>query len=286
MEILQLRQFKAIAEFENMTRAAASLYVSQPTLSAMLKKLETEIGLPLFVREKNRLKLTEAGKILLRHADMILETEENARIELERYRTRADEFRVGFCDPGPMWYYSPRYNMANPRREMKAEVYPDPAQEISCLLSEKYELIISRDKTDHPRIESIPLVHEYLFLDLPEDHPLTAARSVSLREARIPRILFLRVPGVFSQNNLKYLEGLRPDTQVELCDDIFLYNYQVQNTDIPTISTRLTQGFRNWNTSRVLVPVSDPELSIDYHVSFLKKNHRKLQKFLDWIRNT
>ena len=66
MEIRTLRYFLAVAREENVSRAAAQLHVTQPTLSKALKALEEELGKKLFIRHSFSISLTEEG-ILLRN---------------------------------------------------------------------------------------------------------------------------------------------------------------------------------------------------------------------------
>ncbi|SDM40685.1 DNA-binding transcriptional regulator, LysR family [Actinomyces ruminicola] len=72
MEIRTLRYFAAAAREENMTRAAAQLHVSQPTLSKQMKALERELGHKLFVRRSFSIELTEEGRLLRERADDLL----------------------------------------------------------------------------------------------------------------------------------------------------------------------------------------------------------------------
>src|SRR5882672_4791553 len=65
MELTPLRYFRAIAATGHMTRAAQSLGVTQPALSAMLKKLEAEVGAELFHRSGRGVELTDAGQLFL-----------------------------------------------------------------------------------------------------------------------------------------------------------------------------------------------------------------------------
>ncbi|MBL8876873.1 MAG: LysR family transcriptional regulator [Phycisphaerae bacterium] len=69
MELTQLRYFREIARAGHMTKAARTLGVSQPALSAMLRKLEAEVGTSLLHRTGKGVELSEAGKVFLRHAD-------------------------------------------------------------------------------------------------------------------------------------------------------------------------------------------------------------------------
>lgn len=64
MNFLNIKYFIAIAEEQNISAAARKLYVSQQSLSEHLKKLETEIGAPLFIRG-NTITLTVAGECFL-----------------------------------------------------------------------------------------------------------------------------------------------------------------------------------------------------------------------------
>jgi DNA-binding transcriptional LysR family regulator len=69
MELTPLRYFQAIARHQHLTRAARELGVTQPALSAMLKKLEKHVGTPLVHRSGRGVALTEPGKAFLAHAE-------------------------------------------------------------------------------------------------------------------------------------------------------------------------------------------------------------------------
>jgi len=79
MELTTLRYFATIAAKGHMTRAAASLGVTQPALSAMLRKLEAEVGAPLLHRTPKGVEPTEAGRAFLRHAEEALRQADEAK---------------------------------------------------------------------------------------------------------------------------------------------------------------------------------------------------------------
>ncbi|MBQ1617074.1 MAG: LysR family transcriptional regulator, partial [Ruminococcus sp.] len=69
METRTLRYFLAVAREENMTKAAETLHVTQPTLSKALKSLEDELGKKLFTRHSFSIRLTEEGTLLRNRAE-------------------------------------------------------------------------------------------------------------------------------------------------------------------------------------------------------------------------
>jgi len=73
MELRHLRYFVAVAEMENVTRAATRLHVSQPALSRQIHDLEEEIGFQLLHRSAKAVRLTEAGRVFLTEARAVLQ---------------------------------------------------------------------------------------------------------------------------------------------------------------------------------------------------------------------
>lgn len=86
MEMHQIRYFLAAVQNMNLTRAAEICHVSQPALTTAVKKLEAELGGPLFFRESNRLKLTEFGRQMEPLLGSILERAEAAQAAAQSLR--------------------------------------------------------------------------------------------------------------------------------------------------------------------------------------------------------
>jgi DNA-binding transcriptional LysR family regulator len=101
MDIYQLRYFLAVEETRNFSRAAERAFVSQPTLSAGIKKLELDLGVQLFNRGRRNITLTEAGQRFLPRARAVIH-ECNAAKQEVRGNTPARRIQVGILRVLPM----------------------------------------------------------------------------------------------------------------------------------------------------------------------------------------
>ncbi|MDB5833803.1 MAG: bacterial regulatory helix-turn-helix, lysR family protein [Caballeronia sp.] len=92
----QLHAFTTIVESSSLGRAAEVLHVTQPALSRTIKRLEEELGAPLFERHSKGMQLTAIGEALLPHATLLLHEADNAREEIDAIRGLAKgTIRVG-----------------------------------------------------------------------------------------------------------------------------------------------------------------------------------------------
>lgn len=95
MEIRELKYFLAVAQKQNISRAAESLYMTQPSLSRQMQNLEKELGKQLFVRGSKKIELTEAGYLLRKRAEEMLALYEKTQAELAAPDEGAGEIRIG-----------------------------------------------------------------------------------------------------------------------------------------------------------------------------------------------
>ena len=72
MNLRDLKYFISVAELKHFGKAAKACFVSQPTLSGQIKKLESELGVSLFERTNRTVEITPVGNKLLNHAHHIL----------------------------------------------------------------------------------------------------------------------------------------------------------------------------------------------------------------------
>lgn len=99
MELRELKYFLAVAREQSISKAASSLFVTQPNLSRQMQNLEKEVGQRLFIRGTRKITLTEAGRLLYKRAEEIIELYNKTETELNKPITdiRGDIY-IGGCE--------------------------------------------------------------------------------------------------------------------------------------------------------------------------------------------
>lgn len=168
-ELYQLRYFLAVVETGNFTKAAERACVTQPTLSAGIKKLEQQVEVQLFNRSSRRVFLTEAGTRFLDHAKSILYECNQATMELQNVEVKK-ALRLGVLRTIPAKLISHLLG-AFRRGEggVVFELFEGTEQELTNRLTEgSIDLAIS---LLHDEANGVPLFEEGYSLFVASDHP-------------------------------------------------------------------------------------------------------------------
>ena len=266
MDITQLQYFKIIAETGSLTKAAGILHISQPAMSAMLKKFEQELEVELFDRSPNRICLNKTGEIALVHVNNILQDVEQMKSDLLSTTQKNITISAAFCDPGVRWFCVPRFSVAYPGIKIKDELYED--EDITGLLAERvYDLAVTPWKIQAKGIQSLPFLKDRVFLSVPDGNSLAGCKSISLKDIPAQPLLYPQIGGHFlAQIEKIIIENQLPVTIVK--NEYNITQHLIRTTNfLATIST-LSMELRNDGTHRKLVPMDDPELNIIYYISF------------------
>jgi len=195
MNLRDLKYLVALAEHKHFGRAAAACFVSQPTLSTQIKKLEEELGVPLVERAPRKVMLTPAGREAAARARGIVAEVEQMKEAARRSRDpEAGTVRLGiFPTLGP--YLLPHVVPAIRGRFPQLEL---------LLVEEKSDVLLTQLRNGQldAALLALPLhdeqLHtEFLFeepfvLAAPEGHPLAARTALTLDELADQRLLLLQ----------------------------------------------------------------------------------------------
>ncbi len=195
MNLRDLRYLVAVADHRHFGRAAEACFVSQPTLSAQLKKLEEFLGVQLVERTSRQVMLTPIGAEVAQRARYILNTADDI-VEVARAASDpfSGDFRLGLIPTvGPylLPHLVPAMREAFPR--LRPLLYEE--QTAHCLerlrRGELDAVILAVPVEGAEGFAQEPLYDEPFVLAAPQDHPLVSAGAVSLDRLTEERVLLL-----------------------------------------------------------------------------------------------
>jgi LysR family transcriptional regulator, hydrogen peroxide-inducible genes activator len=212
MELHQLRYFVAVADEGSFSRAAAKVRVAQPSLSQQIRKLEAEIGQPLFDRLPRSVVLTEAGRCLLEYARQILASIGDARRCVDELKGKiAGDVAVGAI-PTIAPYVLPELvvTFQNHYPDVTLHIVEDVTEGITRRI-EAGELDVALASTcpRSPTLRVELLGREPLLALVPEGHPLAKQTVVSFDDLKSQRFLLLHEMHCLSQQVHHLLESRR-----------------------------------------------------------------------------
>lgn len=185
MDIKHLQYFLEVTRSGSFTRAANQLYITQPAISRIIKSLEDEVGVPLFIRSRKQLSLTDAGRVLYEHAQIFDQQFEQLKTELDHLFTlEKGHIRIGLPSIINSFFFSEL--IASFHKE-----YPEITFQLVEDGSKRIEEKVVNDTLDfgvvvlpenHDLFDYYSFVQEELKLVVPAAHHLVHEQIVSLKE--------------------------------------------------------------------------------------------------------
>ncbi len=194
MDVRVLRYFLAVAREENITRAAESLHIAQPSLSKQLMELEQELGKTLLLRGKRKITLTEEGVLLRKRAEEIVELVDKTEREISADAGQlSGEISIGGIPHPSILEAAAKLRESNPG--VSFQFYSNDATDVTeRLMHGTLDFTTLLAPVDTSRYEVICLPeHSYWGLLVRADSPMAKAFCVHREEIRnLPLIMHRR----------------------------------------------------------------------------------------------
>ncbi len=220
LTLRQLKVFKAIAEHLSISRAAESLFLSQPAVSMQLKKLTDAVGLPLIEQVGKRVYLTPAGNVLYESCREISESLERLEMAIDDIQG-LKQGRLRLAVVTTIEYFAPRVLGAfcdrYPGIEVELEV-TNRKRLLDRLATNQDDLYILGQPPDGVDVEAQPFMPNPLVVMAARNHPLAGASHISLARL-LEEPFILREPGSGTRKAAERLfesYGLSPKVRLEL----------------------------------------------------------------------
>ena len=218
MDINQLEVFLAVAQERSFSRAAEALHRTQPAVSQAIRRLEVELGEPLFDRSSKDGTLTAAGKVLFDFAQQMMNLRHHAHSAIRELRDlhrgklslSANEYTVMGLLP-----LIPIFRARHPH--IKIEVKRSLASRIPAeILGRDIEIGVVTFKPADATISSIPVTMDELALIVAPDHPLAGKQTVSVRELGAETFIAHNVPSPYRERVVKTFEKYRTPLNISM----------------------------------------------------------------------
>lgn len=294
MELRQLRYFIAVAERLSFSKAAEHLHVTVPPLSRQIRQLEEELEAQLFVRDRRRVLLTDAGQLLLREARVLLAQTSHACDSVRL----AKKGEAGVVKIGVGLGLGEKIS-----RVLVEHTKHFPAVEVSCsaiysifqaeaLLEGNIDVGFVRPPVDRAELTSEFLFEEGFVVHVSKDSPLARHKTLRVKDLAGESLL---VPQCKSPIGLY-------DKTIDLCAKagvpikiIYISTDPLPHGDIQTILLASRKGIFIMpdepscspaaGSEVVAVPLDEPEAKVEVHAAWRKDERSPaVLAFLDSVR--
>lgn len=186
----QMKVFEAVAHHGSYSRAAETLYLSQPAVSMQIKQLEESVGVPLLEQLGKKIYLTEAGKEFQQYCNNILQQLNDAEAMFAEFKGMSGKLAI--CVATTASYFSPQLLAAFCKRYPQAQASLNVTNRetlLQRLAQNETDMAVMGRPPDGLDLDATPFMENPLVIIAPPSHPLAGERDIPLE--RIQQETFL-----------------------------------------------------------------------------------------------
>ena len=288
MTLSQLQYFQTLAHVLHYTRAAEALHIAQPSLSYSIGELEKELGVKLFVKEDRRVSLTMYGEQFLPYVETALATLSDGTQAVHQLSDALYQVvKLGYFHSISASFIpqvvEALYGIEENKKLRFQFSETSSADTLNLLKSGNLDLAFCMHRDEW--VESVPVMHQQLFLAVPREHPLASRKEVAFDDfadepmAMLDQASSLRatVDRIF----LHYGSKREPNAMfvVHEC------NAALQYVSLGFCVSILPQVPAMDNDKVVILPIVDPDKEFARTVYFSWMKNRPLSPAVKRVRN-
>ena len=268
LETNQLSQLITVADTKTLSKAAEILHISQPALTRSIQKLESELNVTLFDRQKNKITLNKTGELAVSHARRILADGEQMTQSIQAFERSLHTISIGSCAPAPivelLYYLTEKFATMTFSSET---VNPDSL--VLGLKNNTYQIIITNSPVKDSEICCREFCREQLFLTIPPAHPLAAKKDgIFADELAGETMLLFKEIGIWES----FIKAKMSQTDFIIQDRDDAFNALIRASALPAFATNLTLKRNDRRQNRIIIPFLDDEAKMTFYCSTLNKN--------------
>ncbi|SDS62095.1 LysR family transcriptional regulator, hydrogen peroxide-inducible genes activator [Formosa sp. Hel1_31_208] len=280
MTITQLHYVLAIAEYKNFTKAAEKCFVTQPTLSTQIQKLEEELDILIFDRSKKPIELTDVGRKIVQQAKNIVNESDRIQDIVDQQKGFiGGEFKLGIIPtvmPTLLPMFLKSFIKKYPKVKLKIEELTTE-EIITRIMDGHLDAAIAATPLEHESIKERVLYYEPFVAYIPDDHRLKDKKKIAISDLDINDMLLLEDGHCFRDGVLNLCKAFKSheDDQFQLESGSIETLVKLSNEGLGmTLLPYLNTLDLNEKMSSMLHHFNEPsparEVSVIYHKSELK----------------
>jgi DNA-binding transcriptional LysR family regulator len=218
MDVNQLEVLVAVANEQSFSRAAQALHRTQPAVSQAIRRLEVELGEPLFDRSSKDGTLTAAGRVLFDFAEQMLNLRQGAHRAIKELKDLHHGKLALSANEYTVMYLLPVLAVFRARHpHLKVEVKRSLASRMASeVLGRGVEIGVVSFKPADEAIASIPVVMDELALIVAPSHPLAARETVSVRELGAESFIAHNVASPYRERVVRTFEKYKTPLNISM----------------------------------------------------------------------
>lgn len=258
-ELYQLEQLLAVAACGTLSNAAEQLHISQPALSRSMQRLEAELQVSLFTRQKNKIELNENGRMAVDYARKIMEQSQDMISRIQAFDRSQRTILFGACAPAPLWEIPALLSDLYPDMTISSEIRENDVL-LQGLRNDVYQLIVLPFPVDEPGMICAKYGEEHLFFSLPPAHPLSGSKALYMKDLNGETMLLRNRLGFWRELTVRKM----PDTRFLEQEDV-AFDELVKFSALPSFATDLWLNREGNHVNRVNIPILDEEANVSYY---------------------
>ena len=279
-----LTELVAFQKYGTLSATAEHLMITQPSVTRGMRRLEEELGVPLFDRHvSNHIKLNDTGNLAAAEAQKLLLACDNFTDKVLNYDRLNHEITIAAIAPGPIRFIDEIKSYLGGKINVSHQnIVPDDLDD--QLQNFRTQIVFTDHEIMTDTIESIYVGTEYLGLEIDKFNPLAQLNSVTFKELTGLNFLVASDIGPWKQ----IVESNIPDASFLYQADLNAMSKISRYTNFPFFFSNLTQATQEKvnrfdNGSRNMVKITDPANKLEFYGAYLKEARTKLQPILKQI---
>jgi DNA-binding transcriptional LysR family regulator len=282
MELLQLQYFQKVARIGHLTKAAEELHIAQPALSKTIARLERDLGVSLFDRQKRQIRLNEYGQIFLKQVEIALSALEEGK---KQVMDQAD------VDRGKVTLASTDHQCDAELVSSFLTLFPDnrilikqthsEEQNQNLLQNREIDFYITSLPVNHKNMEGFIFVTEEIFIAVPKTHPFAKYSSINLFELTNEDFISLPARNHFRQitDGLCKEIDFRPQTVCEVEEFSAISSFVEKGIGVAFLTKAVS------HPEIALLPIKQENFRRSFQLVWLKEKYlsKSAQRFQEYL---